>query len=356
MKNIIKTGIKRTLLLILLTICLCSFSCDSITLGPDVCEVNGIRYICDMGNSYYSACGIADDAKNEPILYILDEVDGILVISFTYHGYHYPGPSHFCGDSLERLYTPWCIGTETINSEFYVDTQQEQAYVISACLRFYNFMTYQKSEANYYLVTPRVSFEQEHWKRNQTTIPANIAYMFNHAGSPNGGYFFVDLVEESGKIIKPPYDPRREGYNFLGWYKDEACTEEWDFENDTVEIAYDEEGNRIYEEIKIYAGWEEQSDYGADLTHSYNVAFMLNYEDAPNEGYYYTTIKWFNGKIKAPKRPERIGFIFKGWYKDEACTEKWNFETDKVKISFGEEGNRIHEEITLYAKWVEMEE
>ena len=226
MKNIIKTCIKRTLLLVLLTICLCSFSCPSNILAPYVCEINGIRYIRSKGNnSYYSACGIADEAKNEPILYILDKVDGISVISFTYPAYPYQGLTHFCGDALERLYTPWCIGTETLNSEFYVDTQQEQAYVISACLRFYVFLTYQESEANYCLVIPRVSFEQNQRKWNQRTIPANIAYMFNHAGNPNGGYFFVDLIEESGKIIKPPYAPRREGYNFLGWYKDEACTQ-----------------------------------------------------------------------------------------------------------------------------------
>ena len=355
MKNIIKTCIKRTLLLVLLTICLCSFSCPSNSFGPYVCEIDGIRYVRAKGTSYYAACGIADEAKNEPILYILDVVDGLTVGSFRYPAYPYLGTMHFCGDALERLYAPWCIGTETVGSEFYVDTQQEQAYVISACLRFYAFLTYQESEANYCLVIPRVSFEQEQGKWKQRTIPANIAYMFNHAGNPNGGYFFVDLIEESGKIIKPPYAPRREGYNFLGWYKDEACTEEWDFENDTVEIAYDEEGYRIYEEIKIYAGWEEQSDYGADLTHSYNVAFMLNYEDAPNEGYYYTMTKSNGDIINAPKRPSRVGFYFKGWYKDEACMEEWNFETDEVTISFDEEGNRIHEEIKLYAKWKEMD-
>ena len=95
----------------------------------------------------------------------------------------------------------------------------------------------------------------------ETYLPANISYMFNHAGNPNKGYFFIDLIEESGKIMKPPYDPRREGYSFLGWYKDEGCTEAWDFENDEVEIHFDEEGNRIYEEIKLYAGWEKENWY-----------------------------------------------------------------------------------------------
>ena len=73
---------------------------------------------------------------------------------------------------------------------------------------------------------------------------------------------------------------------------------------------------------------------------------MLNYEDAPNEGYYYTTIKWFNGKIKAPKKPSRVGFYFKGWYKDEACTEKWDFKSDRTRILPGKK-------IVLYAKWEE---
>ena len=353
MKNIIKTGIKRTLLLILLTICLCSFSCV-----PSAFEVNGIEYVrSDYSDNYtYFACGIALKAREEPILYVMDTVDGIDVTSFQKQGY-FGGEAHFYSYALERLYLPWSLGSGRSGSQIIVDAATEQAYIISSCLRFQDFTAFHFQNANteYYLVIPSVSYEEMQKSKKQNALPANIAYMFNHAGSPNGGYFFVDLVEESGKIIKPPYDPRREGYNFLGWYKDEACTQAWDFENDTVEIAYDEEGNRIYEEIKIYAGWEEQSDYGADLTHSYNIAFMLNYEDAPNEGYYYTTIKWFNGKIKAPKKPSRVGFYFKGWYKDEACTEKWNFETDKVTVSFGEEGNRIHEEIKLYAKWKEKE-
>jgi hypothetical protein len=41
--------------------------------------------------------------------------------------------------------------------------------------------------------------------------------------------------------------------------KDKACIEARNFENDEVEIRFDEEGNRIYEEIKLYAGWEKEN-------------------------------------------------------------------------------------------------
>ena len=95
-------------------------------------------------------------------------------------------------------------------------------------------------------------------KEEDNVLPANIALMFNYADNPNEGYFFVDLLEESGKITKPPYDPKRSGYKFAGWYKEAECVNAWDFENDIVEINFDEEGNRIYEEICLYAKWEKK--------------------------------------------------------------------------------------------------
>ena len=46
-------------------------------------------------------------------------------------------------------------------------------------------------------------------------------------------------------------------------------------------------------------------------------------------------------RTSEPDEPTLAGFEFKGWYKDSACTNAWNFATDKM-------GNA---DITLYAKW-----
>jgi uncharacterized repeat protein (TIGR02543 family) len=48
------------------------------------------------------------------------------------------------------------------------------------------------------------------------------------------------------------------------------------------------------------------------------------------------------GKVKEPVEPVKEGFIFGGWYREEACENVWNLSSDTVT------GN-----ITLYAKWVE---
>ena len=45
--------------------------------------------------------------------------------------------------------------------------------------------------------------------------------------------------------------------------------------------------------------------------------------------------------IERPEQPKRLGRTFAGWYLDEECTERWDFETDTVE-----------ENMTLYAKWL----
>lgn len=45
-------------------------------------------------------------------------------------------------------------------------------------------------------------------------------------------------------------------------------------------------------------------------------------------------------KITQPTDPTREGYIFDGWYKNENCTDAWNYDTDLVTTN-----------ITVYAKW-----
>ena len=48
----------------------------------------------------------------------------------------------------------------------------------------------------------------------------------------------------------------------------------------------------------------------------------------------------YGATITEPEPPTRDGYIFDGWFKDEALTAEWNFATDTVT-----------EAITLYARW-----
>ena len=45
--------------------------------------------------------------------------------------------------------------------------------------------------------------------------------------------------------------------------------------------------------------------------------------------------------VTRPEQPMRQGRAFAGWFADESCTKRWDFDNDKVEDS-----------MTLYAKWL----
>ena len=53
-------------------------------------------------------------------------------------------------------------------------------------------------------------------------------------------------IVRDGCYLNLPQDPVRDGYNFAGWFKEEECLNEWNFDEDIVE-----------EDITLYAKWIE---------------------------------------------------------------------------------------------------
>ena len=354
MQKHLKNNIIRSVLALVLSITICTSLCSCEILLAHLTtldiENNGIAYVISQSNCTVDKI---NDSRNSPemkALVIPDYLNGCEVDALGTWGWVTPRTVSIKCSITERLYIPWTI-SHCYPFHFFSDSSEENAlkYFISASNGALVSVDDMDLFEGYCVIT-RCLYDKYYDGNNESYLPANISFMFNHAENPNQGYFFIDLVEESGTISKPPYDPRREGYIFLGWYKDEACEQAWDFENDTVEILFDEEGNRIYEEIKLYAGWEEQEDYGADLSAPYNIAFILNYEDAPNDGYFFTYKTRLTGKIEEPDEPKRIGYSFDGWYKDPECTIKLDFKTERIQIRY-ENGKPIKEVLMIYAKW-----
>lgn len=122
-------------------------------------------------------------------------------------------------------------------------------------------------------------------------------------------------VELNSKAVKPA-DPTAEGYVFRGWYTTAACTTEFDF---NTPIAAD---------TTLYAKWDE----------IYTVTFNVGgHGTAP------TPQKVENGgKATKPENPTAKGWRFDGWYTDEKCTARYDF--DKA----------VTANTTLYAKWTQL--
>ena len=122
-------------------------------------------------------------------------------------------------------------------------------------------------------------------------------------------------IAQGGWVVPPPAMTKT-GYGFGGWYKEPACTNQWDFTADTVS------GN-----ITLYANW--------DLNY-HTVSFDTNGGSPVPNPQSITN----GGKVVMPPAMPKPGYSFGGWYKEESFTNQWNFDTDTVS------GN-----ITLYAKW-----
>ncbi|MBR2611994.1 MAG: InlB B-repeat-containing protein [Clostridia bacterium] len=269
MKRVIKVIIS---VLLLVTIILSVWDCRYLFVKPKGVEMDGVTYTFDKApqRKAYAIKHIDDINNPQELKHIIipDFINGYKVRIVGEYPVLWGMPELGINYShTERIYFPWTVD---------IFTKINLGLQDSDVLKYFVFPTNNKSlyyfEQNI-LAKPMIKLiinnhlyeylELEYWSKrgyhDEDFLPANISYMFNHAENPNDGYFFIDLIEESEKLMKPPYDPRREGYTFLGWYKDEGCTEAWDFENDEVEIHFDEEGNRIYEEIKLYAGWEKEN-------------------------------------------------------------------------------------------------
>lgn len=85
---------------------------------------------------------------------------------------------------------------------------------------------------------------------------ANITYYWNYPDSPDGGVYFIDIVNGLIDDFLPPI-PEREGFVFKGWFKDAEGTDNWDFSIDMVMgPVFDEQGLWPYQETPLYAKWE----------------------------------------------------------------------------------------------------
>ncbi|NBI09558.1 hypothetical protein D1641_05915 [Colidextribacter sp. OB.20] len=139
--------------------------------------------------------------------------------------------------------------------------------------------------------------------------------------SQDGSAVDSQEIEKGGKATKPD-DPAKDGYTFGGWYREAACENAWDFDNDTVT------GN-----ITLYAKWEDSTVDSEKFTVTFDSQDGSAVDSQEIEK---------DGKVREPSQPTRTGYTFGGWYREAACETAWDLDNDTVT-----------EDITLYAKWTE---
>ena len=181
--------------------------------------------------------------------------------------------------------------------------------------------------------------------RNQDTDPdtgelkdgeSKLTYLYHIYGYPTISYDFND-----GTLVRPvegtashyvptkPTDPTRSGYEFTGWFKDEACTQAFDW---TSEVT---------KHITLYAGWKavQATEYTSTLKYDANGG-----TDAPSDDVFVGTSTDAHTFTVASSAPVKEGYRFTGWADASDATEAVYKAGDGVSVAH--DGTK-----TIYAVW-----
>lgn len=138
----------------------------------------------------------------------------------------------------------------------------------------------------------------------------------------NGGSLISPLTNiESNALISEPNQPTKDGYVFIGWFKDSNFNNAWIFNAD-----------QVIDHITLYAKWEENIEETYTLTFDSKGGSMVSSITNIQGG---TT-------VSEPSNPTKDGYNFISWFTDINLTTEFLFSTP------------IIENLTLYAKWEEI--
>lgn len=158
-----------------------------------------------------------------------------------------------------------------------------------------------------------VTFALAACNSNQTKDSYVFTYDLNYEGSN------VRKVKIQAGLNAVDWKANRDGYILNNWYQDKEGTIEYDFTQ------------KVEKETTVYATWRENLGVAV-------VTFDFGYDGILNKTLEVEKETLINEKLK-PKS-DRFGMELKGWYKDEAFTNEWNFKEDTVE-----------ENLTLHAKY-----
>ncbi len=201
----------------------------------------------------------------------------------------------------------------------------------------------------------------------------------------NGGSEIEYELTITGNKISKPTEPEMDYYTFVGWYKDEALTEEFDFSIPTKTLTlYAKFEPTVYKITYVLNGGTNPQSQVIEYTVENTLVTLLNPSKTG-----YTFVGWFtddkftssvvtklenehgdktfyanykinqytisfntNGgteveaitqnyqtSVTAPSAPAKNGYNFEGWYSDSALKNKYTFTTMPAN------------DVTLYAKW-----
>ena len=158
------------------------------------------------------------------------------------------------------------------------------------------------------------------YKDNTYTLYRNLNYTVSF--NSNGGSGVASQTVRNGQKANKPQDPTKEGYTFIGWYKDSAFNTAFDFDSDIVTA-----------DTTLYASFGENTSADSEFSVSYVSGV---------DGVNFDSTTTFHNTVYNLPTVEASGKEFAGWWVSD-------YE-DPNKLSYKfETGMKLYEDTVLYA-------
>ena len=295
-----------------------------------VAEVHGDRikaegnmaHHMDFGNSGQNICGSDEDGLTA--CYYVEKENYAThnggktghYLNIVNDEFRYVGS----GDSFQEF----DLGTPDTDDkmDFWIDNAQGNTTVLSQG-RVMSVDDYEKDVDAY--KAPLDKAVSDYDKAAKTATDAKNAYdkakadadaaskTYTVSFDPCNGQLISGRSVHAGQPVAEPKTPTRDGYTFNGWYTAKTGGDRYDF------------STPVNADLNLYAHWTAQTPRTYTVTFDAKGGTTVGRQKVGD-----------GGTVAEPAAPTRDGYVFQGWYKDDA---KYDFSTP------------VHADMTLTARW-----
>ena len=209
--------------------------------------------------------GFSDEGKEKETIVLPTLIDGKKVTTIGHKVWNLLSSgdgsrtADFSGASYENIYIHSFIKESDINSGYglyFTSCDSLKVYLGCNFLHTDLLVTNEKAFNRCYIPELYKNINKSNIISKYNS--ANVVYYLNYKADIKT--FFCDDCDGTKVNVIPP-DPYRDGYKFLGWYKEEDCINQFDFENEIIpKKEYDSNNEYIFKETSLYAKWDKSND------------------------------------------------------------------------------------------------
>lgn len=229
--------------------------------------------IIKNNEGYYNVIGISEEEKNKKTIIIPSDYNKIPINEME----NFYQKGIYESEKLEIIYLSCPLkfeGTKCFNGcpnlkKIICLSKDEPVYnyydkleIITYKQALSDLYRYEQNEIKRISIYYFTQLDEVKIVRNSSELAGNIQYL----DSLSDELYYLDFYDGT-TINDMPWTPVKEGYTFIGWYKERECINKWDFDNDKAsKVEFKESGvyntdntpiyAYTYDITRIYAKWE----------------------------------------------------------------------------------------------------